>query len=59
MNDYDCQRADDIEEREELLRRIRSTLDDGHPNPEGYCEWLEGQTTEKLREILGSCAPNH
>lgn len=50
-------RPEDRAQRKRLLERIRETLMDGHPNPEGYCEWLEGQPISELRKIAASCPP--
>lgn len=36
--------------RENLLAKIHASLNAGHPNPEGYCEWLGCQTDEELRK---------
>lgn len=36
--------------REEAIGRIRDIMTDGHPNPEGLMEWLEGRSDADVLE---------
>jgi hypothetical protein len=35
-------------DRNQMMAEIRDVLADGHPNPEGYLEWLESLSDSQL-----------